>query len=379
MKYLFLLTSIIFTAMNIPAFGSANEPGRSGSNQNDQVWELIRQFYPNTQDAGISVLIVKDDQVLADLESGLANLATQEPLLPQSRFRMASVSKQFTAMAVYNLVLEAKIGFETPIRDIFPGLPQSMAKVQVKHLLQHSSGVPDYESLIPADRQVQVSDADVLELIQSQDKLYFEPGTQFRYSNTGFCLLALIAEKISARPYAEWAKKSIFQPLKFEGASLYEPGGEPIADRSFGYRIDQDGTAHPADQSITSATKGDGCVYISKAEYLTWLKAITQAGFPSRQYLQDLRTHAFPVKDGVAYSLGWFTTGSGQLFHSGETSGFRNVVYYDPGQKTTVIVFSNRNEARIGDFLNELLQKLEIDQPKEVKDLGLFFWMSNIY
>lgn len=314
---------------------------------------------------------------------------------------MASVSKQFTALAVYRLVEKGLLSFDTPIGSLFVGLAAVPAQVTVGQLLHHTSGLWDYERLIPGDRQEQVSDADVLDLIRGQEQTYFPPGTQFRYSNTGFCLLSLVVERVSGQPYAQYMQEHILAPFGMDlglGSSYMYEVNKDMPQRAFGYKPLASGEFRFADQSITSATKGDGCVYVSAEGYANWSnhlistsRAAAAAPVPSvtvgdffnaSDYLDTLDKLKTPVKDGVYYSLGWFVAPSSQdqsdlrLFHSGETTGFRNIVYHNLGQGLSVTIFANRDDTKIAQVFEEILLLLGEKHPVEE---NLFFWMSSVY
>lgn len=338
---------------------------------------------------GVSVMVSRDGEALLMKAYGLADLDKGTPLTTQSNLRMASVSKQFTSMATYLLIQQGALRFDTPLGEVFEGLAPAPARVTVGHLLHHTSGLMDYENLIPRDRTEQVSDADVLEMIRDLDTLYFEPGTQYRYSNTGFCLLSLVVEKVSGMDYRTYMAERIFQPLDMSNSYMYHAGTE-MPQRAWGYRPreeDSGVTYHLADQSITSATKGDGCVYVSSESYLTWANALWRDGFPSPKYLEDLRAHQTEVRDGVSYSMGWFVAPARdgeeglRLFHSGETTGFRNIVYHDTATGLSVSVFANRDDTLISRVFEEIMKQVgethpvaELDEPQE-----LFLWMSSKY
>src|SRR5258708_13221661 len=141
-----------------------------------------------------------------------------------SNFRMASLSKQFTGMGNLLLEKDQRLSLEDPLRKYLPELPGRIGdRVLIRHLLTHSSGLLDYESLIPPGQSTQVLDADVLHLLEGHDSLYFEPGSRFRYSNSGFCLLALIIERVSHQSSARCIKEKIFPPLHLNDPPLHHP------------------------------------------------------------------------------------------------------------------------------------------------------------
>jgi CubicO group peptidase (beta-lactamase class C family) len=214
--------------------------------------------------------------------------------------------------------------------------------VLIRHLLTHSSGLLDYESLIPPAQTAQVLDADVLSLLTQHDSTYFPSGSQFRYSNSGFCLLALIIERVSHQSFAVFIRERIFLPLHMNNSIVYQQG-QPIANRAMGYAKDSSGSVIPSDQSVTSATKGDGGVYTSLADYSKWTRALQQnllIKLPAT--LRRLRFAIAGTPDSY-YAAGWFITGSSPviLFHSGSTCGFQNFVIQIPGDEWTIVYFSN--------------------------------------
>ena len=313
---------------------------------------------------------------------GLSDLATRALISEDTHFRMASVSKQITALSIYHLIQEGALNFDTPISTFFQSLSPSIKGITVGQLLQHSSGIWDYESLIPKEQSTQLSDRDVLEFVRGVDRTYFQPGTQFRYSNTGYCLLALIVAKLSGQSYADYARKTVFEPLGMHSTILYESEREDdIEQRAYGYHL-QEGVWKFADQSLTSATQGDGGVYTSVVEYGHWVEALLQGKKDLESYLQTLKAQAIPVKDGVSYSMGWFmypTEDHGFfLFHSGESTGFHNMVYIHPQKQEAVVLFTNRDDMGIAANFQEVLHQVGMAEAWTLKT-SMFSWLNQTY
>src|SRR5688572_27453653 len=151
---------------------------------------------------GAAVLIVNDTSVRIRVY-GLADLEGSAPVTPRSNFRLASLSKQFTATAILLLAKEGQLSLDDPITDRLVGMRDFAKEVQLKHLLGHTSGIWDYEDFVP-DSMPPVHDADVPGLVARAESLYFAPGTRYRYSNSGYALLALTVEKASGKRYAEF-------------------------------------------------------------------------------------------------------------------------------------------------------------------------------
>jgi CubicO group peptidase (beta-lactamase class C family) len=292
---------------------------------------------------GIALQIEQKGKIIYQKTVGLSNEKLGEHIDESSNFRMASLSKQFTAMGVLLLAKERRLSLEDPIQQYLPELPADIGKkILIRQLLTHSSGLLDYEQLIAPGQTTQVLDSDVLRLLQEKDSTYFEPGTQFRYSNTGFCLLSLIIERVAHQSFASFIEKNLFVPLQMEGSRVFEPG-VPITHRAMGYAKDDSGHLFFSDQSVTSATKGDGGIYTSLKDYLKWIHAIEHNKFLDLGL--SIRKIRVPVNmaNKSYYGAGWFDldTEPEVFFHSGSTCGFTNFVILLPKEEWSLIYFSN--------------------------------------
>ena len=337
--------------------------------------QLLKTHYSKPDQPG-GIVLIKNGAAIKTAFTGLAHVEQEIPIAEESRFRMASVSKQFTAMAVYLLIQDGKISLEAPVREIFPELPLVCAPIRIKHLINHSSGLVDYENIIPKDQKTQLLDADVLEMIKNIDTVYFAAGTQFRYSNTAYCLMSLLVERISNQRYEIFCKERIFDKLDMQSAQISAPN--TLENRAYGYKPTTEGFRF-ADQSITSATRGDGGVYISARDFAKWIDK--DNSLYTTQFFKDLETYSIEVKDGIHYGLGLFFTKSqdGQItmFHSGESTGFHNIFLFQPQQNKGLFLFTNRDDLKIATIFESLLQdhNLKISGIKE----SLFMWLSKVY
>jgi len=294
---------------------------------------------------GASLLVIKDGKAVVDRSYGLANLEDDDKATPATNYRLASVSKQFTAAAILLLAEQGRLTLDDPIRRWLPSLPQTTSAVTLRQLLDHTGGLVDYEDLIPPGTTGQVSDNDVLRMLSATPKTYFAPGTAYRYSNTGYVLLGLVVERASGYSLPLYLKQQIFQPLGMNHTLLYEKGGPDVDDRAYGYS-EVGGQWTRTDQSVTSATRGDGGIYSSVEDLAKWDAAL----YDDRLLSDASRKLAFSPHVKVtgepyeaSYGYGWRITGD-TLWHSGESIGFRNVIVRWPKQRLTVILLSNRNE-----------------------------------
>lgn len=294
---------------------------------------------------GASLLVVRGGEALVNRGYGMSDLEHGVEAGPRTNYRLASVTKQFVAAAILLLVQDGKLGLDDPVRKWLPSLPPAADAVRVRHLLTHTSGLVDYEDLMAADYAGQISDAGVLQLLEKEERSYFAPGSEYRYSNSGYALLALVVEQASGKAFPEFLRTRIFQPLGMHDTLAYVRGGPPVPHRAFGYsRID--GRWVRTDQSATSAVLGDGGIYSSIADLAKWDAALYDDRLlsdQSRQLAFSPHVEVTGEPYDAAYGFGWRVTGD-SLWHSGETIGFRNVIVRYPRRRLTVVLLSNRNE-----------------------------------
>lgn len=292
---------------------------------------------------GASVLVLRDGNPVLRESWGYANLEKRDPAHSGTNYRLASVTKQFTAAAILMLARDGDLDLADGIRVWLPSLPPSIEPVTIRHLLAHTSGLVDYEDLIPGNTTRQLRDADVLKLLESVEKTYFPPGSAYRYSNSGYALLALVVEKVSGKPFATFLRERIFEPLEMNGSVAFENGISTVSDRAYGYS--RDGEVWKLDdQSLTSAVLGDGGIYSSIEDLAKWDAALATGSLLGATLQQIAFTPATTTdQSGVSYGFGWRLENRTQ-WHTGKTRGFRTAILRDPGRRLTVIVLTNRNE-----------------------------------
>jgi CubicO group peptidase (beta-lactamase class C family) len=292
---------------------------------------------------GASVLVLEGGDAVFQRSYGLADLEAGVASSPTTNYRLASVSKQFTAASVLLLVEDGVLTLDDPVRRWLPTLPVATETITLRHLLSHTSGLIDYEDLLPPDQARQIHDADVLRLLEREYRLYFPAGSDYRYSNSGYALLALVVERASGQRFAAFLQARIFSLLGMTATLAREDEGPPVTDRAFGYTRVGDRWER-TDQSTTSAVLGDGGIYSSITDLAKWDAAWYDdrlLSAPSRALAVQAST-ATPEPDVAHYGFGWRLQGRMQ-WHSGESIGFRNVLLRFPAQRLTVIVLSNRD------------------------------------
>lgn len=313
----------------------------------DQIKALVENYYPDDGQPGCAVMVVSGDETHT-LVRGIANLETGTAITARTNFRLASVAKQFTAACILQLRQAGRLHLEQPITDFFPEFASYGYGVHLQHLLRHTSGLKEYEKLLPVDLKEPVSDADVLKLLAAQTECVFEPGSQFRYSNSGYALLAMVVEAVSGLSFPDYLRQNVFEPLGMSNTLAFvdRPGAPEVANRAIGYVLNDAGEFVWADQNLTTAVLGDGGIYCSAEDYARWIRgywsgrviddnAVAEAWSPGETSGGDI----------VPYGFGWrleMKDGRWRPYHPGSTSGFRNGVVVDGEQKWAVLVLSNR-------------------------------------
>jgi CubicO group peptidase (beta-lactamase class C family) len=307
---------------------------------------------------GAAVLVANKDGVLFQRGYGVADLHSSRKIDAHTSFRLASCTKQFTAMAIMLLVHDGTLHYDHRLTDIFPEFPEYGRAITIRNLLNHTSGLQDYEDLMPSpDRalpveQVQIHDAGVLDLLKRQSSTKFTPGSKWVYSNSGYVLLGLIVQKVSGEGFPDFLHDRIFQPLNMSNTIAYVQGKNDVPNRAFGHTLEGRSWTQ-TDQSPTSATLGDGGVYSSVEDLAKWDEALRRNTLLSQQEMQPALT---PVKasggqvtgpDGspAAYGFGWFLDpyrNHQRMWHYGETIGFRTTVQRFVADNLTIIILCNR-------------------------------------
>lgn len=335
--------------------------------------------HPNAP--GASVMVIHHGKPVFAKGYGLANLDTKTPCTTNTNFRLASVTKQFTAMAVMILVERKALSLDESLAAFFPEFPEYGKAITVRQLLTHTSGLIDYEDAIPEGTTIPVLDQDVLRLLiaadvkrrttsdaapnqsAAQTATYFPPGSQYRYSNTAYALLALIVEVRSGQTFARFLRENIFEPLKMTNTLAYEQGYAPVPNRAFGHSL-KSNVWQRTDQSLTSSVLGDGGIYSSVSDLFKWDQALYKARLVSEPMLRVAFSPLTPTdKPGRSYGFGWYVTGYRglkEIYHSGETIGFRTRIVRYPEMKFTVIILANRSDTKLEEF------------PHRIVDLVLF-------
>ena len=299
-----------------------------------------------------SVLVARGSEVLVAKGYGMANLEWNIPNTTTTKFRLASLSKQFTAAAILLLEERGKLKVEDPIKKYLPDAPAAWDSITIHHLLSHTSGLTDSRDDRSTDTLPSRPDKKVSGFLNQpgflSKPLEFAPGARFNYSNRGYILLAYLIEKISGQPFEDFLRVNIFEPLgmKDSGSDSYQA---IIPRRASGYAYPRDPNSslrELLDSPVEHApfidmtnTIGAGSLYSTVEDLHRWTEGLFGGKLLSAVSLAKMTT---PVQGAYAYGLGARTVeGRRRITHLGGIQGFRTVFNYYPDSKVTVIVLAN--------------------------------------
>jgi CubicO group peptidase (beta-lactamase class C family) len=332
--------------------------GASAQVSSDQI-DAIFSSMKSTKAPGAAVVVVRNGKPDFRRGYGVTDLRTRHRIDAQTNFRLASFTKQFTATCIMLLVHDGKLHYDDHLTDIFPEFPAYGKSITIRNLLNHTSGLPDYEDLLmkqypntPEDKIPQILDAGVLKLLEQQTRGKFPPGSKWEYSNSGYAVLAMIVEKVSGKSFGQFLQERIFTPLKMTRTLAHEKGKNEVPHRAYGH-TKIDGVWRETDQSPTSAVLGDGGIYSSVDDLAKWDHALRDHALLSEQEMRPALTPVhptggppkFPEGKPVSYGFGWFLDpyqGHRRMSHDGNTIGFRTTIQRFPDDQLTVIVLANR-------------------------------------
>ena len=330
------------------------------SQTNEKVVDELFHDFDRANSPGAAVIVIKEGKPLFAKGYGLAELEKKIPCTTNTNFRLASVTKQFTAMAVLILAEQGKLSLEDLLPKFFPEFPEYAKAITLRNLLTHTSGLTDYEDHIPQGTTIPLSDRDVLFILRHQSKADFAPGAQFHYNNSAYALLALIVESVSGKTFPAFVKEKIFNPLGMTNSIAYVAGLSCVPNRAYGYVNGISGW-ELSDQSVTSAVLGDGGIYSSVADLFKWDLALYTENIISLKMLAGAFTAHSSQSDfkGSGYGYGWYVGNlrdTEHIWHYGSTCGFSTRVERFPGRRLSVIVLTNRRNAEISPIVEKLVE-----------------------
>ncbi len=317
--------------------------------------EAIFTEYTLEGSPGATVMVISDGAVIHSAGYGIANLSNSAPLQPSTPVRLGSMSKAFTAMAIVILKESGDLSYDSLVTEWVPELSRFNG-ITVRHLLNHTSGLPDYYEGSPlgkiataSDREIPLQNAEAVSVYKGWGEPLFPPGNRFEYSNPGYEVLALIVERVSGMTFAQFLNAEIFTPLGMSTAAVRDLPSTVIPDRAIGYSL-QDKTEawQENDDHWANWMLGAGGVYASLDDLYLWdqaLHAWAETGDRATEVFAPAR-----LNDGSEslYGFGWSLSdrlGREATHHKGSWVGFRTSIVRFSEERLTVIVLSNASAA----------------------------------
>ncbi len=302
--------------------------------------------YRGTDRPGCAVGVVQEGKPLESRAYGMADLSNGIAISPKSVFHVASVSKQFTAMAIVLLEASGKLSLDDDVRKYLPELPDYGHRITIRHLLNHTSGIRDYFNLLISagwrHGDDLITQTDVLEIVKRQRSLNFVPGTDWVYNNTGFDLAAVIVERVTGRTLRQYADRELFQPLGMSSTHFHDDNSMVVRDRARGY-VKRGGEWR--EMVPNYSTVGSTSLFTTVEDLAMWHRQMDSRERPNRAAWSRLLERAVLTNgDTIRYALGIVPgtyRGLATISHAGGDPGYRAHVLHFPAQRFGVSVLCN--------------------------------------
>ncbi len=294
---------------------------------------------------GCAALVAYKGEIIYIKAFGLANIENGVPMKPDMIFRIGSITKQFTAIAILRLMEQGKLDLQDELTKYIPDYPVNGKKITIEHLLTHTSGIKSYTDMEEFNAAVQGKDMKVDELIAffKNKPMDFDPGTNWKYNNSGYVLLGAILEKITGKPYGEYIEETIFKPLGMKN-SLYGSNSKIIPNRASGYDPGKTGIQNASYLSMTLPYAA-GSLMSSVEDLYKWNRALRSNQLVKKETLEKAFT-GYKLQTGrnANYGYGWSIGEIGNhrvIEHSGGIPGYLSDALYAPEDDIFIAVLSN--------------------------------------
>lgn len=349
--------------------------------------ELCNYLFPENEPAG-AVLIMKDDKILFEKYYGLTYLPNGTKTDSTTTFNIASVSKQFTAFSILQLISKGNISLEEPLITYFPEYTHPLwKKVKVKHLLSHTSGIPDARGYLNRSQRIYGDENLALEYLQNLTYLHFEPGSNYEYMNPPYVLLGRLIERITNKSFTDYVQENIFTPAEMtQTAYIFQ---EKNACHAYEYERDS-GDSEEADgdrpegphdwfeydygEETFFATRPDGGIYSNVRDFIKWEKkrpSLLDEKLLNEAYTPHIKVYNSNFSDyqnrpGTYYGFGWFIEPEKKcIYHTGDNGGFKILASRYPEKKAVVLVFAARTDWDRYGIKTEIEEIFNLTQKKE--------------
>jgi CubicO group peptidase (beta-lactamase class C family) len=302
-----------------------------------------------------TVLVANDGEIIYKNAFGYANFEKMETLKLNSAFCIGSISKQFTGMAVMILKERDELNYEDKLSLYFPEFPGYADEITIRHLLNHTSGIPNWMNFgvfraRPGDFKDDITNEDVFEFLVQLDSLDFAPGEKYAYSNSGYLLLAMIVEKVSGEPFYKFMEQNIFNPLDMKNTLVWNETKPEIPDKTIGY------SQFGEKDDYNILTSGAGSIYSTIKDLYKWDQGFYTEKLVSRETLKEAFTPGL-LNNGAPsrtlgdstwdYGFGWLlrkNESENIVWHDGGFNGFHAIFYRELNSRNLIIFLVNKGE-----------------------------------
>lgn len=331
------------------------------SNLESTVDAYAYEFAAGDGVAGVTVAIAKGDDLVYAKGFGFADLENNIPAIAETVYRIGSITKSFTAAAILQLVEAGDLTLDTTLGAVLPDYPEPGRAVTIRQLLTHTSGIPSFTSFPDyAERKRDDLDHDEMVTWFGTKPLEFEPGTQFRYSNSGYYVLGLVIEHVSHERYDAYLQSHVYPRARLS-ATRYDWRAPIVPNRAHGYRY-RDGVFEHPDYISMQVPYAAGALASTALDLLRWMQALSQGRVVSKDSFARMTVETeLPNGHSEPYGLGLALgeiDGHRVIRHAGGIDGFRSDLAYSPETGWIVAILANSENAEPGDLTNRVLRFL---------------------
>ncbi len=324
---------------------------------------------------GCALGVMKDGEFVYKQGYGLANLEYDIPITPSTIFHVASISKQFTALAVALLVDAGKVSLDDDVRKYLPEVPNFGETITLRHLIHHTSGLrSDLMLLIAAGWRLEdvITNVDVMDLVKRQQGLNFRPGEKFAYGGVGYLLLALIVERVSGQSFAQFCKERIFEPLGMTNTRFYDDYLQVVKNRAYAYYADGDN--HYKNAVLTCALVGGTGLFTTIEDLALWDENFYTAQVGDQSVIAQMHQRGF-LNNGeeIEYAFGLVVDtykGRPVIEHGGDGAGIHSYMMRFPEEHFSVAVLGNYSAINARQLARQVADIYLDDMLEETTDTG---------
>jgi CubicO group peptidase (beta-lactamase class C family) len=329
------------------------------ANQTAEIDGLMSTLHQQGQFNG-AILVAVQGNTIYRKGFGKSNFQTGADFTPETPSNIGSVTKQFTAMSIMMLAERGKLSYDDPASKYIPELSRSanFSQVTLRQLLNHTSGIPDYGDLGIDDSGL--SQQGLIAALVMKDDLPAKPGLKYQYSNPGYALLAIVAERVSGKRFGEFLEQEIFAPLGMSNTFIYDSPAKRNPLTAVGY-----GQFGQVDDGGPTAIPGDGGIYSTVDDLFKWDQALYTEKLVHQSTLAEAFTPGKVQQGTSTYGFGWNIeedSGGKYLWHTGSNAGFRAFISRRLANRVTVIILTNKGNSKRQD-INAAIQNILADKP----------------